>query len=105
MSNVLEHIEDRIEFIRLVEERISPARWLFRVPLCERAWRVPLMEEIGVDFRLDSGHCIEYTQEGFVGELARAGLNVVYMEVRWGEIWCEAWGMKIDRESRKRNSN
>ncbi|GAI75522.1 unnamed protein product, partial [marine sediment metagenome] len=28
--------------------------------------------------------------EGFVEELSRAGLAVHHMEIRWGEIWCEA---------------
>jgi 2-polyprenyl-3-methyl-5-hydroxy-6-metoxy-1,4-benzoquinol methylase len=90
MSNVLEHLEDRIEFLRFVQDRISPRCWLLRVPTYERDWRVPLMEEIGIDYRLDSSHYIEYTQEKFIDELAAAGLEVVHMEIRWGEIWSEA---------------
>jgi 2-polyprenyl-3-methyl-5-hydroxy-6-metoxy-1,4-benzoquinol methylase len=90
MSNVLEHLEDRIGFLRLVQDRISPRCWLLRVPTYERDWRVPLMEEIGIDYRLDSSHYIEYTQETFIEELAAAGLEVVHMEIRWGEIWSEA---------------
>ena len=90
MSNVLEHLEDRIGFLLRVQKRISPKRWLFRVPLYERDWRVPLMEEIGMDYRLDPGHCIEYTREGFVEELSHSGLEVIEMDIRWGEIWCEA---------------
>ena len=90
MSNILEHIQDRVGFLCHAMEKLSPTRWLFRVPLYERDWRVPLMEEIGVDYRLDSTHYIEYTQEGFVEELSSAGLAVHHMEIRWGEIWCEA---------------
>ena len=90
MSNVLEHLEDRIRFLTRVKRQISPARWLFRVPLYERDWRVPLMKEIGVDYRLDPTHCIEYVQEDFVKELNSAGLEAIHMEIRWGEIWCEA---------------
>jgi 2-polyprenyl-3-methyl-5-hydroxy-6-metoxy-1,4-benzoquinol methylase len=90
MSNVLEHLEDRVEFLRHVQKRISTGRLLFRVPMYERDWRVPLMEEIGIDYRLDSSHYIEYTQETFIEELAAAGLEVAHMEIRWGEIWSEA---------------
>lgn len=90
MSNVLEHLEDRIGFLIHLQKRISPRRWLFRVPLYERDWRVPLMEEIGVDYRLDPGHYIEYTREGFVEEISLSGLKEVEMDIRWGEIWCEA---------------
>ena len=28
MSNVLEHLEHRVEFLRLAQERVSPSRWL-----------------------------------------------------------------------------
>jgi len=61
LSNVLEHIEDRIGFLKQVSERCSPNRWLIRVPLFERDWRVPLMKEIGVDYRLDPTHFTEYS--------------------------------------------
>ena len=94
MSNVLEHLEDRVGFLRLVQERVSPRCWLLRVPTYERDWRVPLMEEIGIDYRLDSSHHIEYTQETFIEELAAAGLEVVHLEIRWGEIWSEARGTR-----------
>jgi SAM-dependent methyltransferase len=90
LSNVLEHLEDRIGFLRKVQERFMPARWLIRVPLYERDWRVPLMDEIGVDSRLDGSHCIEYSRESFMEELQQAGLTPVFIDIRWGEIWCEA---------------
>ena len=64
------------------------------MPTYERDWRVPLMEEIGIDYRLDSSHHIEYTQETFIEELAAAGLEVVHLEIRWGEIWSEARGTR-----------
>jgi SAM-dependent methyltransferase len=97
MSNVLEHLEERIIFLKEIGEQISPSRWLFRVPLYERDWRVPLMKEVGVDYRLDSTHFIEYTQESFVEELNTAGLEVVHLEVRWGEIWSEAQGTRTGK--------
>lgn len=89
MSNVLEHLEDRVEFLRRVQATIRPKRWLIRVPLFERDWRVPLKQELGLDYRLDPTHYIEYTQESFANETQQAGLEIVHQEVRWGEIWAE----------------
>ena len=87
LSNVLEHIEHREEFLKKVISQIKPKKILIRVPLFERDWRVPLKEEIGVDYRLDPTHFIEYTREIFLEEISKAGLEITHMEVRWGEIW------------------
>lgn len=87
LSNVLEHLDDRTEFLKLLKERISPSKYLIRVPIFERDWRVPLKKELGVDYRLDPTHRIEYTQEEFFNELSQAGLRAEAYEVRWGEIW------------------
>jgi SAM-dependent methyltransferase len=89
MSNVLEHLPNRIEFLRSAQERLKPKRWLIRVPLYERDWRVPLMDELGVDYRLDLTHYTEYTQESFSEEMERAGFLIVHKEIRWGELWAE----------------
>ena len=89
MSNVLEHLPNRVEFLQTAQEKLHPKRWLIRVPLYERDWRVPLMEELGVDYRLDKTHFIEYTQEIFAEEMGQAGFEIVYKEIRWGEIWAE----------------
>ncbi|NVM23940.1 MAG: class I SAM-dependent methyltransferase [Desulfobacterales bacterium] len=70
LSNVLEHIEQRVDFLKRVAEQVKPKRLIIRVPLYERDWRVPLKEELGVDHRLDSTHFIEYTQEEFFEELS-----------------------------------
>lgn len=90
LSNVLEHIADREKFLLTVIERISPRKLLLRVPLFEREWRVPLKKELGVEWRLDPTHETEYTLESFSEEISRAGLHVVHLEVRWGEIWAAA---------------
>ncbi len=89
MSNVLEHIDDRVGFIRKVQAKICPARWLIRVPCFDRDWTVALAAELGVDSRLDETHFIEYTRESFEKEMGKAGLKIAYLEVRWGEIWTE----------------
>jgi len=84
---VLEHLDQRVEFLRRVRERIAPRRLLVRVPLFERDWRVPLKAELGVDHRLDPTHYTEYREGEFRDEIARGGFEVVEAEVRWGEIW------------------
>jgi len=89
MSNVLEHLLNRVEFLRAAQEHLMPKRWLIRVPLYERDWRVPLMDELGIDYRLDYTHCTEYTQESFAKEIEQAGLEIAHKEIRWGEIWAE----------------
>jgi ubiquinone/menaquinone biosynthesis C-methylase UbiE len=87
LSNVLEHIEKRIEFLRKILRSIKPKRLIIRVPLFERDWKVPLKKELGIDYRLDSTHYIEYTQEEYFEELRQAGLKPTNTEFRWGEIW------------------
>jgi SAM-dependent methyltransferase len=92
LSNVLEHVEARSEFLRGIVETMRPSRLLLRVPVFERDWRVPLKQELGIDYRLDPTHYTEYTLESFSSELEEAGLRVTHQEVRWGEIWAEATG-------------
>lgn len=90
MSNVLEHVADRVDLLRSIARTARPRAFLLRVPMFERDWRVPLKEELGLDYRLDPTHEIEYTTEGFASELADAGLQVVEQQFRWGEIWARA---------------
>ena len=89
MSNVLEHIERRVEFIQQVNRRIQPRRWLIRVPVFERDWRVPLKRELGLEWRLDDTHFTEYTQESFQEEMEQARMRNLHLEIRWSEIWSE----------------
>ncbi len=89
LSNVLEHLPERAAFLRRVQRLTGAARLLIRVPLFERDWRVPLKKELGVEWRLDPTHEIEYTLETFADEMAQAGLRPIHQEVRWGEIWAE----------------
>lgn len=90
MSNVLEHFTDRIKFLISVQKYLNLKRWLIRIPMFERDWRVPLMAELGVDFRLDNTHHFEPTVVEFVKELEQAGLTITHREICWGEIRCEA---------------
>lgn len=90
MSNVLEHLPDRANFLRRLCDITECQRLLIRVPVFERDWRVPLRKEVGAEWRLDATHETEYTLESFADEMAAAGLCNPHLEVRWGEIWTEA---------------
>ncbi len=89
LSNVLEHLPQRPEFLRQVARAVRPSRFLIRVPLFERDWRVPLKRELGLDWRLDPTHETEYTLAAFAQEMEAAGWRPAHQEVRWGEIWAE----------------
>lgn len=90
LSNILEHLDDRKAFLEALVREQKPKRLILRVPCLERDWRVPLKKELGIDYRLDKTHRIEYTQEEFRDELEGAGLKPKSMQSRWGEIWCVA---------------
>jgi SAM-dependent methyltransferase len=87
LSNVLEHLPGRPDFLRQLVERYIPKRLLIRVPCYDRDWRVPLQEELQIDYRLDPTHEIEYTQAVFREEIEQAGLEIDELQVIWGEIW------------------
>lgn len=87
LSNVLEHIENRIDFLKIIMLKLNPTRLLIRVPLFEREWRTALKKELGIDYRLDVTHYIEYTTESYLAELHLAQLKPANIEYRWGEIW------------------
>jgi len=89
LSNVLEHVEQRREFLRALVAKASPARLLIRVPMFDREWRVPLRQELGLYHFSDPTHYIEYTRDTFEREMQEAGLVVRHLQVNWGEIWAE----------------
>jgi SAM-dependent methyltransferase len=89
MSNVLEHIEHRVAFLREVQKRATPARWLIRVPMFNRDWRPALRQELGLYAYGDPTHFTEYTRESFESEMRDAGFVIRHLQVNWGEIWAE----------------
>jgi 2-polyprenyl-3-methyl-5-hydroxy-6-metoxy-1,4-benzoquinol methylase len=90
LSNVLEHLERRVRFLKILAQKYHPQKLLIRVPLFERDWRVPLKKELGIEYRLDRTHQIEYRIEEFFEEITKAGLAMVFFQIKWGEIWAEA---------------
>lgn len=89
LSNVLEHLPDRSQFLRKLADATQAPYFLIRVPVFERDWRVPLKRELGIDWRLDPTHETEYTLESFQEEVDSARMSIAHQEVRWGEIWAK----------------
>jgi SAM-dependent methyltransferase len=89
LSNVLEHIDDRVAFLRALRSTTGAGRILLRVPLFERDWQMALRRELGMDFRSDADHRIEHTLAEFDGEIHNAGLCAIERMTLWGEIWAE----------------
>jgi len=85
LSNVLEHIEDRVGFMKSLKG--LSFKYLIRVPMMDRDW-VPLYKkELGIEWRLDLTHFTEYTEASFREEMNQAGYQVESLSVQFGEIW------------------
>jgi 2-polyprenyl-3-methyl-5-hydroxy-6-metoxy-1,4-benzoquinol methylase len=87
LSNVLEHIADRHNFLRALIEKTDAKRFLIRVPLFERDWKMAMRREVGANYYSDPDHKIEPMQEEFRAETAADGLEVEHLVTPWGEIW------------------
>lgn len=85
VSNVLEHIENRVEMLRKIKS--LAARMLVRVPMIDRDWITVYKKRMNVDYRLDSTHRIEYTLEEFKNEVKEAELMIEEHTIQFGELW------------------
>ena len=90
LSNVLEHMKERPALLRKWFEWYGAKRILIRVPAFDRDWKVAYKKELGVEWRLDDTHELEYTEETLRAELSEAGLEVTELVARWGEFWLSA---------------
>lgn len=95
LSNILEHIDQRIFFLKKLQQGLRPSRMLIRVPMIDRDWRVPLREELGMFHFSDSTHFTEYTAESFEEELRKAELSIRHVQYNWGEIWAEVVAIQL----------
>jgi len=89
LSNVLEHIIDRIHLLTALKIATNAHIFLIRVPLFERHWHMPLRLEIGSNFLSDPDHKIEYTLDQFKSEILASGLQISEIKTIWGEIWAD----------------
>lgn len=85
MSNVLEHIDERVAFLKGIRHLAD--KFLFRVPMIDREWVTLYKKEIGLDYRLDTTHFTEYTFAQFKSEFEQAGYRIDSHTVQFGEIW------------------
>ncbi len=95
LSNVLEHIEYRVDFLKKLIKQIKwkdKKRLLIRVPMIDREWIAVYKKELGLEYRLDNTHYIEYTFEQLKEELLQAEIDILSHHVKFGEIYviCEA---------------
>jgi len=96
LSNVLEHLNDRVEILQNISKICQPSKLLLRVPYFERDWIVAMKKELGVPYFLDRTHKVEYELDEFAQEMEDANMDVVHQRVNWGEIWavCKPKGGK-----------
>lgn len=85
LSNVLEHIADRRQFLNHLS-RFSDT-FLIRVPMLDRDWLTLYKQERGMPFLLDPTHQVEYTLDSFKEEVSAVGLRVDEYRVRFGELY------------------
>lgn len=85
LSNVLEHIEDRISFLKKIK-KLAP-KILIRVPLITRDWISVWKRENGFSYKLDNTHFMEYTEKNFQEEITKAGLIIDSFYVKFGELY------------------
>lgn len=86
-SNVLEHIDKRVDFLSSLRDRYSPRVILIRVPAYERSWETPFQRELGLNYFSDPEHFIEHSRDELIDELEGARLNVESLQACWGEYW------------------
>lgn len=87
LSNVLEHFDTRVGLLQHLCKTFNPEKLLIRVPMFEREWLVPYKKELGIEWRLDNTHYIEYTEAEFRDEIAAAGLDIKNIMFQWGEMY------------------
>ena len=85
LSNILEHIDNRHDFLLKIQKLAN--KFLIRVPLLNRDWLTYYKKELGVEYRLDLTHQVEYTLESLTQELEKAGLGIERASIQFGEIW------------------
>ncbi|OGZ03466.1 MAG: hypothetical protein A2430_01955 [Candidatus Liptonbacteria bacterium RIFOXYC1_FULL_36_8] len=85
LSNVLEHIENRIDFLKKISNLSDII--LLRVPLIERDWLAVYKKENGYNYLLDSTHYIEYTLKELKEEVDKSDWKIENFTIKFGEFW------------------
>ena len=90
LSNVLEHIDRRVEFLRRIyknQDTKNPPLLLLRVPMITRDWITLYKKEMGIEWKLDKTHYTEYSLEQIYDELKSAGLAIESYDIQFGEFY------------------
>lgn len=95
LSNVLEHIEKRVEFLKKIHKTTKSSLFLIRVPLFERDWEIPLRKELKINYFSDDDHKIEHQLNEFYEEINNSGFKISEIKTLWGEIWASCHHKKI----------
>ena len=97
LSNVLEHIKDRVTFLKRIIKQIPwkdkfNKKILIRVPMIDRDWIAIYKKQVGVEYRLDNTHYTEYTYLQFKEELDKSSVEIISYQVKFGELYaiCKA---------------
>lgn len=85
LSNIFEHVKNRKSFLNNLKKITNV--FLIRVPLINRSWLSLYTRELGLDYRLDRAHYVEYTIESFEKEIKSANLKILVHTIQFGEIW------------------
>lgn len=85
LSNVLEHIKNREEFLGSIKNLAR--KFLIRVPMINRDWITLYKKDMGLEWRLDNTHETEYTIEQLHDELEKSGFDLGEYSIQFGEIW------------------
>lgn len=88
MSNVFEHIEDRVKLIKLFNQA-GVSKILIRVPAYDRDWLIPFFDRYELDYRLDETHFVEFTEDQLKEELKIGGYVPRSIFMKWGEYYAE----------------
>lgn len=90
LSNVLEHIDKRVFFLRKIIKNTNIKKILIRIPAFERSWMIPFMKELNINYFSDIEHFIEHTKEEIIQELEDSNLYIIDIQSIWGEYWISA---------------
>ncbi|MBU0707869.1 class I SAM-dependent methyltransferase [Patescibacteria group bacterium] len=85
LSNVLEHIEGRVSFLKKMHDLSDTI--LLRVPMLTRDWLTVYKKEHGYEYRLDPTHYIEYTLSDLKEETSLSGWVIESYSIQFGEFW------------------
>ena len=90
LSNVLEHIDDRVGFLKKLSLQIpwkNKKKFLIRVPMIDRDWLTLFKNELELEYRLDKTHFIEYSIQKFKTEMEESKLSIYNFHVQYGELY------------------